>query len=321
MSTPALNIPRPGPKPVAAAPRTNRMTLDKVTRGKLQKPHRTTLYGVEGIGKSTFAANAPKPIFLGAEQGTNHLDVARMPAPETWADVLDAIETLRKEPHDFQTLAVDSLDWMEPLLNQDVCKRNDWANLDAPGFGKGPTAALDEWRVFLRALERLQTERSMHLVLIAHSFVKPFKNPEGPDFDRYQMKIQEKAAGLVKEWSEDVLFANHETFTAVDKQTKRHRGITSGVRLVYTVRTAAYDAKNRHNLPESLPLGWADYDAACTQGAAANEAVRVAIREKAERLDDATKEKALGALGRAGDDPEKLAQLNTWVNSQLPADN
>jgi len=321
MSTPALNIPRPGPKPVAAAPRPNRMTLDKVTHGKLRKPYRITIYGVEGIGKSTFAANAPKPIFLGAEQGTNHLDVARMPAPETWADVLDAIETLRKEPHEFQTLAIDSLDWMEPLLNQEVCKRNGWENLETPGYGKGPTAALDEWRKFVGALEKLQSERGMHLVLIAHSVVKPFKNPEGPDYDRYILKINPQAAGLVKEWSEDVLFANHETFTQQDKQTKRHRGASSGVRLVYTVRTAAYDAKNRHNLPDSIPLGWSDYLAACNQGAAQNDVVRAAIREKAARLDDATKEKALGALDRAGEDPEKLAQLNTWVNSQLPADN
>lgn len=317
MSTPALNIPRPGPKPVAAAPRTNRMTLDKVTRGRQQKPHRVVLYGVEGIGKSTFAATAPSPIFLGAEDGTAHLDVARLPAPQSWSDVLDAIETLTTEGHEFQTLAVDSLDWIEPMVWSDLCRRNDMKSIEDFGYGKGYVAALDEWRKFLSAIERLQTTRKMHVVLIAHSVVKPFKNPEGPDFDRYQMKLHDKAAGLVKEWAEDVLFANYQTFANKDERTKRVKGVSTGARLVYTVRTAAYDAKNRHNLPEEMPLGWEDFVSACTGGALANDEVRRQITEKANGLDEATKAQVLGAIGRAGEDAEKLAALNTWVNAKV----
>ncbi|RYZ41299.1 MAG: hypothetical protein EOO72_07980, partial [Myxococcaceae bacterium] len=94
----------------------SRMTLDALVRGKRAAPLRVVLYGVEGIGKSTFGASAPAPIFLGAEDGTDHLDVTRFPSPESWQEVLDAVRVLTTEQHDYRTLVVDTLDWAEPLL-------------------------------------------------------------------------------------------------------------------------------------------------------------------------------------------------------------
>ena len=95
--------------PMAPA-RERRMTLDRVVKGRLEAPVRVLIYGPEGVGKSTFAADAPSPIFLAPEAGTNQLDVARFPMPEAWQDVLDAIATLRNDKHDYQTLAIDTLD-------------------------------------------------------------------------------------------------------------------------------------------------------------------------------------------------------------------
>jgi hypothetical protein len=310
--------PKPAPQQQPTPPKPSRMSLAHLVKGRQQQPVRVVLYGVEGIGKSTFGANAPAPIFLGAEDGTSQLDVTRFPAPERWVEVLDAVRTLTTEAHDFKTLVLDTLDWAEPLLWQYVCDRDGEKNIEAYGYGKGYAAALDEWRVFLAALEKLRRDKGMHLVLIAHSWIKPFKNPEGPDFDRYELKLHPKAGGLIKEWADCVLFANYETLAAKDDKTKRIRGVDTGARLLYTQRRAAYDAKNRYDLPESLALSWPEFEAAVAAHRPADpRKLTEAIQEKAKALGGDLEKAALEAIKRAAGDAVKLAQLNNWATAKL----
>lgn len=293
----------------------SKMTLKSVIKGKVQSPTRTVTFGPEGCGKSTFAAGAPKPIFLGAEDGTGQLDIERLPQPETFADALEGIRMLGRETHDYGTIVIDTLDWLEPLIWQHICRRDEQANVESYGYGKGYQVALDEWRILLSALEHLRATKKMHVVLLAHSWIKPFKNPQGEDFDRYEMKLNAKASGLIKEWADSVLFANFETFAKKDERTKRVRGVSSGARFLHTERTAAFDAKNRFGLPERLPLNWASYFEAIAGSVADVGALLEEIRRKGGEL--AQLEKVEAAIGRAGGDGVKLQQLNTWCNSQL----
>lgn len=308
-------------KPAAPEPvQPKRMTLAAVTRGKQEQPVRVVMHGIDGVGKTTFAANAPKPIFIGAERGTSQQDVARFPVPERWQDIRDAVRTLTDDEHDFKTLALDSLDWAEPLLFRDVCIRAKASTIEevGGGWGKGYTAALDDWRILLSEIERLQAKRGMHVVFIAHSLVKSFKNPAGEDYDRYQIKVNDKAAGLIREWADDVLFANYEVIAAKDERTKRVRGVDTGARIIHTVYSAAWDAKNRHSLEPSLPLSWDDYFA----GVKANQSAtpdelrkRIAALVSQLAVDEQTK--AAEAEKRAGDDAAKLSQLVNWINARI----
>jgi hypothetical protein len=305
-------------------PRPSRMTLDKVVKGRIEAPLKVLLYGQEGVGKSTFGANAPSPIFLGAEQGTEQLDVTRFPAPQSWQDVLDAVRTLQDEKHDFRTVVVDTVDWVEPILwshmvRRDAAKFKDGLDtIEDYGYGKGYQAALDDWRVFLAALERLRQAKGMHVVLLAHAWIKPFKNPEGPDYDRYELKINQKAAGLLKEWVDDVLFARHEELAHKESGTKRVRGVSTGARVIRSERTAAYDAKNRHSLPDPLPLSWAEYEAAVKAGRVADPAaMRAEIQRKAGELGGDIEKATADLLTKAGDDTQKLAVLNNRLNARI----
>lgn len=304
------------PKPIVQKP--SKMTLSGIIKGKQQSPTRVVLYGVEGIGKSTFGANAPASIFLGAEEGTGQLAAERFPTPESWADIMEALRVLTGDEHKYKTLVLDTLDWAEPLLWAHICQRDGQKDIEAYGFGKGYSAALDEWRVFLAALERLRKAKSMHVVLVAHSWIKPFKNPAGPDFDRYEMKLNAKASGLLKEWSDCVLFANYETLTSKDERTKRTKGVDSGARLLHTERCAAWDAKNRYGLPSWLPLGWEDFEAAVAANRPADpKALTEEIERKAKQLGGEFEAATLAAIKRAAGDAVKLAQLNNWANSKL----
>ncbi|MDP2270897.1 MAG: ATP-binding protein [Archangium sp.] len=308
------------PKPAAQS----RMTLAAVTKGKVKKPHRIVGYGPEGIGKSSFAAGAPNPVFLPLEDGTNHLDVARLPKAETWREAREAVRLLINEKHEFQTLVIDTLDALEALLWRHMIERDKFADekqktplrdIESYGYGKGYTKALEDWRGLLKDLEALSA-KGVHVVLLAHSQVKPFKNPAGEDYERYELKLHQKAAGLMKEWAESVLFMNYETFAKKDPATKRVKGIDSGARLIFTERRAAYDAKHRGNLPESLPLSWADFEAE-SQKEVDPKAFAAEILRKAAELGPDVEKLVSETVTKAAGNVQSLININNRVNARL----
>lgn len=296
------------PTPVQVA--SGAMRLTNLVKGKQEDPRRILVSGVEGIGKSTFASHAPRAIFLGAEDGTAQLDIVRFPTPGTFVDVLDAVRELTESEHGFSTLVVDTVDWLEPLVWQHVCRRDGEATIESYGYGKGYQVALDEWRRFLLALEGVRRVKRMEIILLAHTATKTFKNPEGEDFDRYELALHTKAAGLLKQWCDAVLFAAFEQYAVKKEKTSKAKGFASGARLLHTERSAAFDAKNRYSLPAELPLSWDDFDAACkSQQVASPEELRAAIREAAAGLGDVMQKQALESIERFGNDTQKLAQL------------
>ena len=60
-----------------------------ITRGHVKTAIRVGIYGTEGVGKTTFAANFPGVVFIDTEGSTKHMDVARFDPPETLNDVHD----------------------------------------------------------------------------------------------------------------------------------------------------------------------------------------------------------------------------------------
>jgi hypothetical protein len=239
-----------------------------VQRGPSRQPLRIVLYGVEGIGKSTFAADAPAPIFIGPEDGFGDLEVPRLPAVRRWEDVTNYVELLTNDQHDFRTIVLDTLDHMERLLQDYVCQQEEVPSIEKIPYGKGFSYMADEWGRFVASLDVLRGKRSMHVLALAHAVVKPFKNPEGPDYDRYILRMNEKAAALWKEWCDVLLFANYDvTVLQDDKTAKKEKAVlqkgkarsSTARRVIHTTRSAAFDAKNRYDLPDKLELDFAEF--------------------------------------------------------------
>ncbi len=308
-------------QPPQAPPRESRMKLGAVTKGRVERPMRVLLYGVEGVGKSTFAANAPSPIFIAAEDGTAQLDVARFPEPKTWVDVLDAIDELITADHQYQTVVVDTLDWLEPLCWAhvvDKARNPKIKSIEDFGFGKGYVAALDEWRSLLARFEQLRVKRGMHVIFLAHSWIKTFKNPEDEDFDRYELKLHAKAGGLLKEWADAVLFARYETFANTDDKTKRTRGVSTGNRVVHTQRTAAWDAKNRYDLPPTIPLDFSAFaDAVKAQAPLDPEKLYERIDALLSSADAELEAKVRAAVQKAQGNAAQLARIADTLAARL----
>lgn len=243
--------------------------LEQVMSGKTPAPRRVMLYGVQGVGKSTWAACAPKPIFLQTEDGLGEIDCDKLPLSTTYDGSMKALSALYMEPHSYQTVVVDSLDWLERLIWVEVCRKRNVESIEDIGYAKGYVFAITQWREFLEGLSALRNDKGMTVVLIAHARIERFENPETESYDRYVPRLHKLAAAVVQEWCDEVFFASYKVYT---KQTeegfnrKRAQGIGTGERIIRTQERPAHVAKNRLNLPEELPLDWNAYAQYLTQG-------------------------------------------------------
>jgi hypothetical protein len=285
----------------AQAPRVS--PLARVTKGKQDRPLKVVVYGQAGIGKSTFAAGAPSCIFLPTEDGTDQLEVSRLPRPETLADVFASIDALTLESHPYKTLALDTLGGIERLVWADVCRAGNKLDIEAFGYGKGYIAAVDTWRVLLAKLERMQRDKGMHVILVDHAVARTHKMPDADPFQRWRPSVHEKAADLLAGWSDAVLFAT-EQVVAIERKGKA-RGTSDGARVLRTNWAATHDAKNRFNLPDPTPLDWKEFRAATLDAAA----IRGRCLELLPSIPADKQDAARAAIDGAGDDAGKLAAL------------
>jgi len=230
--------------------------LKSIRKNDAMAAPRIMVYGVEGIGKSTFGAGSPNPIYILTEDGLGSLKVDHFPLATSSQDVMDAIATLYKENNAFETVIIDSLDWLEAIIQREIEQKYDAKDL---AYGKGSLIAAEKWREILDGLNALRNDKGMAIILIAHTTIKRFDSPEVEPYDRYQPKLQERSNAVVREWADAVLFANYKTIVKKDdvgfNQTN-NRGISTGERLLFTSERPAYMAKNRYNMPESIPLSW-----------------------------------------------------------------
>lgn len=221
-----------------------------------RKPGRLLIHATQGVGKTTFAVGAPDPVVIQCEDGLASVDVQAFPLATSYTDVMDAITTLYQDEHAFKSVIVDSVDWLEPLILTQACIDNGWKNIEEPGFGKGYVAAMSLWRQYLDGLNALRNERGMWVIQIAHTDVKKYSPPDGEPYDRYRIKLNDKAGAILLEHSDAVLFANYQVSTtqadSANKANKKVRGVGGGNRVVYTSERPAWVAKNRYNMPEQI---------------------------------------------------------------------
>lgn len=249
--------------------------LDQIQTGRQPKPPRVLLYGVEGIGKSTFGSRAPKPVFIQTEDGLDEIDCDRFPLATTFDDVNAALMSLRTSDHSYESVVIDSLDWLERLVWDKLCQQYGVDSIEKVdgGYARGYTHALSLWREVLDHLGALRS-RGMVVVLIAHCKVERFEDPESSPYDRYSPRLHKHAAALVKEWCDAVLFATRKMRTQTEdagfnrKRTVAHAiGKEGGERVLRAYGSPSCVAKNRYGITDELPLSWTAFVGAMRQAA------------------------------------------------------
>lgn len=224
-----------------------------IIRGKVSRPQRIVIYAPEGLGKSTLASELPDPLFLDFEKGTHHLSVARL-EPKTLKDTESILTSLIKDPQGFKTLVVDTIDWLEELVIQEVCTAAGKTGIEDFGYGKGYVVLAERFNALLGQFN--DVAKHMDVVLLAHSQVKKFELPETAGaFDRYELKLSKQVGPLVKEWCDALLLANWKTKIRErdDGFATTNKAIGGKERMLFCSRTSAWDGKNRHGLKDEEP--------------------------------------------------------------------
>lgn len=233
----------------------------EIIKGKRPGAKKVVIYGPEGIGKSTFAARFPEPLFIDTEGSTKDMDVSRVPDPSSWTMMMETVEYVRTHPDICRTLVVDTIDWAEQMCIEHICTQHQKQGIEDFGYGNGYVYTKEEFGRFLNKLSEV-IKAGIHVVLTAHAQMRKFEQPdEMGAYDRWELKLGKKTTSqtspLVKEWADMVLFANYKTYSvAVDDKGKKHKA-QGGARVMYTTHHPCWDAKNRYGLPDEMPFDYA----------------------------------------------------------------
>lgn len=230
--------------------------LDAVTSSRGFSPQKVVVYGIPGVGKTTFASTWPKPILLRTEDGAGALDIPTFPqVAHSIEDVRKAMNALLQGNHPFRTLIVDSLDWLEPIVWEEVCREGGKRNIEDFGYGKGYVRVDEKWQRIQAGMDKLRESKCMHIVCIAHASAETFDPPDADPYQRYSIKLHKRARALWTEWSEMLLFLNYKAKVVQAEGAAKAKAYGSGERIIYTMERPAYQAKSRWPLPEEIFIG------------------------------------------------------------------
>lgn len=238
------------------------ISLASLRKTGTARPPRIVLYGTHGIGKSSFAAQASKPVFIQTEEGLDAVSATAFPVAQSFDDMMEAVGVLANEDHEFETVVLDSADWAEQLIHKRVAEDNNVKTIDAIGYGRGYKAAVDYWKQLLEGFDHLRSAKNMQVIMLAHSQVRRFDDPLADPYDRYQLDLHHGSASVIAEWCDIMMFANQQYSTVksdVGFNQKVTRAVGSGTRVLYTQERPGWQAKSRWPLPDTLPLDYGKF--------------------------------------------------------------
>lgn len=257
------------PRPAAAAPNSEqpkRLSLKDAIKGGSNLPSRLVLHGPGGVGKTSFGAYAPSPFFLlsPGETGLHTLiDNGQLPEipnieVHEWENALSILDELRTTEHEFKTLVIDCIDGVEKLAKAFALRTQFGGDAGPKGFlnysAGDRFVAATPWREFLMALDRLREQKQMAIICLAHTVKATYQNPSGPDYDRFVPDLYKDVWNTTYGWADIVLFAHYEVYAQLEKGKTKGKA-TGNERVMETVYDPTADAKNRHGLVDSIPMG------------------------------------------------------------------
>ena len=269
--------------------------LSKVKKTLNLSSLKLVMYGEEKVGKSTFCSQMPEPLFIDIEGGTNFLNINRINKDDlgvqewTYDNVVAVLNDVLNQEHNFKTLVVDSIDWLETIAKTKImtdhpgAKSYFDAKIKALSYGGG-TGFLEQYmKELFDLMDNIRQRKKMHIVLIAHTKKKNETDIQGSSFDKSVLKMTEKSEGICIEWADFILFAKNKAYTSTEENgTKKvTRGIDGG-RVIYTSKNPAFSGGGRLALPEELPLEWSEFQAALHHAIKSISPAPVAVEVKEE---------------------------------------
>lgn len=225
----------------------------EIITGKEKRPWKALVYGIPGIGKTTLALSAPKPIIVNLEDGAKRIDIAKTPLIANWHELLAALNHIYTQT-DYETVVIDTVSALEKILvektiAEDQKKR---ATLADWGYGTGYEVLAANFSLFMQQINKARPEKN--ILFIGHEKIERYEDPTNEGYDRYSVQAHKKIAPVLVSNLDAVLFAQNENFTRKTGNNDKTIGLGTGRKVLRTVERPAYVAKNRFGLPEELEI-------------------------------------------------------------------
>lgn len=234
------------------------MKLSDIKKTSTLKAPRIVLYGSAGIGKTTLGATFPDPIFVQTEDGLGKIEVDHFPLAKNYNDVIAALDALIKEDHEFKTVVVDSVDWLEMMINAHTCQTHGKRTIEEFGYGKGYVEALVFWREYIERLNTLRNSKGMIVCQLAHARQVEVKPPNMEPYHQWQIKLHKHANALVKEHCDLMGYCDSDT-TIIKSESaggKAFNKVRAEGRYIFCDKSPERDTKNRYGIETKVPMEW-----------------------------------------------------------------
>jgi len=232
--------------------------------GVVDEPYFMTIYGPGGVGKSWFASNAEKPLFIPVEQGVNKIPVKKYNTHPKTSDEFFAMfkHAIQQKTDDVKTIVIDSAGPIQSMFYVDIInkepeivtkngKKTVESINDYP-FGHGYAKAMAYWDKVIAGVKAAH-KTGKNVILITHSHLKNVTNEGGESYKKIDMELQSfgdyKVPELLKRWSDYVLYMESKVQTRKVKGKFGGESIvplnTTPDRIIYTRETNMFFAKCR----------------------------------------------------------------------------
>jgi hypothetical protein len=242
------------------------------------------IYGEPGEGKTTLAAQFPNPIFIithgetgidsAKKAGVADKDIPVVRLPELYKNgeipdgsghpghelCISTLNSMSVGGHDRRTIVVDTLSGFEKI-NEQHC-----ASLEFKGDMQGRNQ--DEWNAWAAGPRRAESywlsefipaclacvENNFNVVLLAHCKTATIKNPNGPDYQKYQPDLVDRIFNSTAKSLQYILFLGKQPEFETDKTTKK-RTVRTNDKFIGLTNETWYNAKNWDNLQDPIFCG------------------------------------------------------------------
>lgn len=241
------------------------MNQPKLSIGRtgITKPPKICIYGPAGIGKSTFAKGAPSPIYLATEDRHGHLGIDAFEfAPGrfyaiNYKECINAMLFLLREEHDKKTFVLDTGDWLQHFIYEEIVQENGAQDIQDPkklSYQRGYELAEKKWyKDIFPIIQALNTQRKMWVILIFHSDVHNIKDTEKETYGKVAPAIHKDSTQAIVDFCDIVGFIDQKIIVSEGDDGKM-RAKTIGDIVMKLGRSPAYYAKDSYGLPETLPF-------------------------------------------------------------------
>lgn len=298
----------------------------EIIKGKRKKPFSVILHGEAGVGKTTWASNAPKPIFVGAEEN-DEIECDRMKIPNNWDEYLEQLSWLAGNHHNYETLVLDTIDGIEKLLHAKVLasdKKQTGSMVTAHGgFSKAYDIAMNHFIKMREMLRALRDSRQMNIIILAHSEkVKETNTVLASTFDSFEMALHKKSQAVFVDWVSCVLFATYNVQKKEDANTDKIFAAGDGERVVFAEKRPGFLAKNRYGLPLEMQMDFSEFyqgylDFYKVDDSRSALEIRESIFSLCGNLKPELVIKVQKSIDKAGDDIGELIRIENKVKENL----